>query len=271
MSIRRGEATINTLEQRFRHLAIPNLLRWLAILQVLSWGLSLFSPTFIEWLTFDRELILAGQAWRFISWIFIPVSDFVLWVLIAAMFMFFISDSIENAWGAFRVNLYVLSGLFMVAALGLLLPDFPFKTSIMRTASFSSSFLAFCALFPNQVINLMMVIPVKAKWLGWANLALLIANITMSPTPGFAGITALVATLPFCLVFLPGFAADMKQSSEAAVRRHKFQSDVSAGGGETFHLCSQCSATEVSNPEKEFRVTSEGEEICLECLEKKRV
>ena len=36
---------------------------------------------------------------------------------------------------------------------------------------FSSAFLAFATIFPEQVINLFGVIPIKAKWLGWVDAA----------------------------------------------------------------------------------------------------
>ncbi len=268
MGSQRGEEIVNSMERKFGHLAIPNLLRWLAIFQVLTFGLSLLSPPLVEWMTFESNKIFSGEVWRVFSWVFLPVSYNLLIVIIAAMFLFFISDSIENAWGSFKVNIFVLSSFFLVAGLCLVLPQYAQNNGLMRMASFSCYFLAFCSLFPNQVIHLMMVIPIKAKWLGWANLAILIASISNSYSLGFSILITLVGLLPFLLVFLPTFIADMKNSSETAMRRQKFQSDVDSATGDTFHLCSKCAATEVSDPEKEFRVTSSGEEYCIECLDK---
>jgi hypothetical protein len=50
---------------------------------------------------------------------------------------------------------------------------------------------------------------------------------------------------------------------QTANRRARFQS---AQTSEALHRCETCGATEISDPEAEFRVTATGQEFCLDHL-----
>ena len=105
-----------------------------------------------------------------------------LFVLIAALFMFFINDAVEAAWGSFRLNVYVISTIFCLTCVGLLIGS----GQLLVFVFYSSVFLAFASLYPEQIIHLMMIIPIKAKWLGWANVFMIGAVIATS-SPGISG------------------------------------------------------------------------------------
>jgi hypothetical protein len=77
------------------------------------------------------------------------------------------------------------------------------------------------------------------------------------------GIIVIVGMLPYLVTFVPGFIRDYRQQALATVRRHRFEADTA--GGESFHDCESCGATEKTHPEREFRVTAEGKEYCSEC------
>lgn len=182
MIYEKGNRLLDQLERRFGRLALPRILRWIAGFQVLTWALSLLSPAFLQSIDFDQSAILGGEVWRLITWVIYPTSDFVLFVIIAAMFTFFINDSLEAEWDSFRLNVYVLSSVAVLSATGML----PFLGEIgflLSTLFYSNVFLAFASLFPDQVIHLFGLIPIKAKWLGWANAALLAALILTSAAP----------------------------------------------------------------------------------------
>ncbi|HRQ90090.1 MAG TPA: hypothetical protein PLA50_14925, partial [Bacteroidia bacterium] len=59
-----GNRILDRLERAFGGFALPNVLRWVAGFQLFTWLLSLFSPEFLGWITYDREAILSGQIWR---------------------------------------------------------------------------------------------------------------------------------------------------------------------------------------------------------------
>ena len=257
-----GNRVINELEKRFGNFALPKVLRWIAGFQVLSWALSLISPEFLDWIIFDRNAILSGQVWRLLTWVLFPASDFVLFVIIAAMFMFFINDSLESEWESFRLNLYVFGTLICLSLAGLM-PVAAGAGMLLNSIFYSAVFLAFASLFPNQIIHLFGIIPIKAKWLGWVNAAFLGAIILTSAYPFIVGIIVLLGLLPFLLTFVPGFITAYRQQTEVAVRRHRFEKEIS--GGEAFHDCETCGATEKTHPEREFRVAADGNEYCSEC------
>lgn len=257
-----GNRVIDRLENRIGHLALPKILRWIAGFQVFSWALSKFSEDFLGWIVFDRHAVLSGQVWRLFTWVLFPASDSVLFVLIAALFMFFINDGLESRWDSFRLNLYVIISAFFISLAGLI-PGPTGGALLLNSLFYSVIFLAFASLFPNQIIHLFAIIPIKAKWLGWANAAFLGAMILTSPSlPAVAGIV-LIGMTPFLVTFVPGFIRSHRERTEATVRRHRFQCETSST--DSFHECESCGATEKTHPEREFRVTSEGREYCSEC------
>lgn len=262
MIYEKGNRLLDQLERRFGRLALPRILRWIAGFQVLTWALSLLSPDFRDLIEFKQSAILSGEVWRLVTWVVYPTSDFVLFVIIAAMFMFFINDSLEAEWDSFRLNVYVFASVLILSATGMLpfLGDIGF---LLSTLFYSNVFLAFASLFPNQVIHLFGLIPIKAKWLGWANAAILAAMVLTSMAPLIMAGIALIGLLPYLVTFVPGFADSYRRESTAKVRRQKFDRDTVIST--TFHECATCGATEKTHPEREFRVAADGEEYCDSC------
>ncbi len=109
-----------------------------------------------------------------------------------------------------------------------------------------------------------LIIPIKVKWLGFANAALLFGLVILSGAPVLFGIIAFFGLIPYLLVFGPRFF----QSVKAARRRSQFLADTNAASSGAFHVCVACEATDETHPDREFRVTADGEEYCEECLEK---
>ena len=56
---------------------IPNLMKFIVIGNVLVYFLDMFSRGYVSWLfSFSSPLILQGQIWRIISFIFVPTSGY---------------------------------------------------------------------------------------------------------------------------------------------------------------------------------------------------
>ena len=62
-----GNRILDRMEASFGRLALPQILRWIAGFQAMSWGLSLFSREYLEFIAFDRGAILSGQASFFLG------------------------------------------------------------------------------------------------------------------------------------------------------------------------------------------------------------
>jgi len=102
---------LDKLERRFGFLSIPGLIRIVIGFTVLVYVLVYFNRGFELFLTLDPVLILRGQVWRLVTYIFLPQTFSPLWVLLALWFLWFIGEGLERAWGPFRLTLYFVVGM----------------------------------------------------------------------------------------------------------------------------------------------------------------
>jgi hypothetical protein len=77
-----------------------------------------------------------------------------------------------------------------------------------------------------------------------------------------------VAYVNYLLFFGPTFLRHTAESRRIATRRAKFE--IAKRPEETLHRCHACARTEVSNPDLEFRVSSDGHEYCAAHLPAKK-
>ena len=153
---------LNRLERKYGRYGIPNLTNILVAGQILVLAIELFVDRTISfWLGLSRSLLLQGQVWRVISFIFIPFSGgSILSVVLGIYFTWFIGSALENEWGDFRFNLYILLGMVGAVAACLL-------TGYADTYCLSLSLLlAFAMLYPEVQVLLFFVIPIRVKYFG---------------------------------------------------------------------------------------------------------
>ena len=140
---------------------------------------------------------------------------------------------------------------------------------LMSFTFFSAMVFGVASFIPNYVIQLMLVIPIKLKWLAWIDVAFLVSRVAPNPIPHINTLLVVFSLLPFLVGIFPTILANLRNEANASMRRAKFQRD--AGGGTAFHTCHLCGITDEKDPNMEFRVSSEdGEEYCLPCREKKK-
>ena len=119
------------LDQKFRWLAIPGLIRIIAILQAAFFVVMIFNPAGIGLIYANWPLVLEGEVWRIFSFVLIPPVPYnggdlvfpVFWMLITVMVSFLISDVLEQAWGVTRTTIFVLS---LMLCQGVLFPILAF-------------------------------------------------------------------------------------------------------------------------------------------------
>src|SRR4051795_10118050 len=102
---------LDKLERRFGFLGIPGLIRIVIGFTALVYVLVYLNRGFESFLTLDPALILRGQVWRLVTYIFLPQTFSPLMVVLALWFLWFIGDGLERAWGAFRLTLYFFLGM----------------------------------------------------------------------------------------------------------------------------------------------------------------
>ncbi len=253
---------LDSLERRFGRFAIPGLLRIVVALTALVYLLTFLNPAFLSVLTLDPARILHGEVWRLVTYIFIPRSIGQpgstmqpLWLLLALWFLLFIGDRLEHSWGAFRLNLY-----FLVGMIGTTVAAFLFGAQFSNAMLASSLFFAFANFYPDEVIYVLFILPVKVKWLAWISAALLLLGFITAPNSYRMALIAAFAN--YFIFFGPDLLRAARNRQEVASRRRRFE-ESARPDEETLHHCANCGATELTHPSLEFRVARDGEEYCL--------
>ena len=152
---------LNRLERKIGRFALPNLMFFIVICQFAVFAAQLIFPEkdLVGLLMLDRGAIINGQVWRLISFIFIPPSSSIIFMVFSLYFYYMIGSSLESQWGSFKFNVYYLMGM-----IGTIAAAFITGYGINTYLNFSL-FFAFAVLFPNYEISLFFIVPIKVKYL----------------------------------------------------------------------------------------------------------
>src|SRR6266487_4453638 len=167
---------LDKLERRFGFLGIPGLPRILVGFAALVFGLTWLLPGFTSMLTLDPVRIRQGEVWRLITYIFIPQTLSPLWLLFALWFLWWVGEGVERGWGSFRLTLY-----FLVGMVGTTVAAFFFGSNFSNGMLIASLFFAFARFYPDEVIYILFILPVKIKWLAWVFAAFLLLGFVLRP------------------------------------------------------------------------------------------
>lgn len=267
---------INKLERKFGRYAIHNLIQYVIILYALGAVLTLVNPAFYwTFLSLDIGMVLQGQIWRLVTFIIqpYPIGEGIniIFFLFEMYLYFMIGRSLENAWGAFRFNLYYLAGiLFNVIAAVLIYSIFGIPYLVGLTYINRSMFLAFAALYPNVQFLLFYIIPIKVKWLGYLYAAYILLDVVKYAWAGniIMAVSIIVAIMNFLIFFM--YSRNFKKLSPAQYKRKAaYKKHVKMAAGVTRHKCSVCGRTEQEDESLEFRFCSRCDgnyEYCMEHL-----
>ena len=257
---------LDKLEKRLGFLAIPNVVSTLIVAQLFIYGTMLTGRIDLEGLLLIPKAVLGGEWWRLASFLIAP--PYVPMTLFQGLFLAFfwyilwmMSNSLEEEWGIFRLNIYLLTCVVLAVA-GAFVGQVISPTGTIFVAP---RFLYFCVFFafatfnPNIEFLVMFVIPMKVKWMAWILLASGVIAFLSMPTIGHR--LAFIAPFFGYVLF---FKDSFKQSMKSRQRRAQFESDRSQAADVALHTCEQCGASDRSNPERDFRYKSvENDMICL--------
>ena len=154
---------LKLLERRLGWLAIPQISILLVTLQAVGFLFIMSNPAWSLQLALLPDAVLAGEYWRVITFLALPLSMSPLWLFFALWFIYSIVNSLESEWGSFRTTFYVLISILLTIGFSLL-TGYP----VLSVKHFEASlFLAAAMLFPEMEIRLFFAIPAKLKWMGW--------------------------------------------------------------------------------------------------------
>lgn len=288
---------ISTFFIRNWNKGIPNLMLYIAIGNVIVYLLSIIdqSGMAISVLRFEPALILQGQVWRLITVVFLHVAASGN-TLLSAIFIFsyvWIGRYAEQLWGTCKFNVYYFLGLLVLDLIALL-----GGSSFVPNDFHMTLFLIFAIAAPTAQIRLWGIIPLKAKYLAWFDIAITVINVVQNLSAyraflaSFSVLVSVLLPLIPLIYFLIFVRSDAKYLLPDSLNRTKTQKNFrnyqnqqraktrqygNANWADNYrgpsgekpyrHKCTVCGRTDTSNPELEFRYCSRCNGYHCYCME----
>ena len=193
---------LNALERKLYRYNIPPIMKYIVftmggvfVLDLLLGATTAYTRqiNLLAYLTLDIPMVLRGQVWRLVTWLFVPQQTSMLWMLLSLYFYYMIGTTLENRWGARRFLIYYVIGALANIAGAFIAHALTGYGYGVNTYLYFSLFLAFAALYPDMQFMLFFFLPVKAKWLAAIDLLyFLLAIITGDANMRLAAIASLV-------------------------------------------------------------------------------
>ncbi len=165
---------LNKMQRKFGRYAIPNLMMHITILNAIIYVAAyvLGQSQIINYLVMDPSLVLKGQVWRILTFVIVPPAANILTAALMLYFYYFIGRVLENAWGAFKFNVYYFAGLLISAIVSVI-----FQVPISGTFLNMSLYFAFAMMYPDMQVLLFFILPIKIKYLAWLNAAAYLVSL----------------------------------------------------------------------------------------------
>jgi membrane associated rhomboid family serine protease len=247
---RGGMSWIKRLERFLEPVAVPNLTLYLVAGQTffyLTFMLGLLDPVrFI----YVPELVLEGQVWRLVTFVFMPPATSWIFIAFALYFLFFTGRTLEEQWGVVRYNLFVLTGYVLTVGLSFITPG-AVGTNVFIAGSI---FLAFAYLYPDFVLYIFLILPVKIKWMALVTWVIYAYSFF---TGGVATKLSVVASVGNFLLF---FGRDLWLDAKTGRRRMQAQAArlrEASTEQEPRHRCHVCGKDSNQYPQMDFRYCSQ--------------
>ncbi|MCR5426268.1 MAG: hypothetical protein K6E81_05530 [Lachnospiraceae bacterium] len=279
-------------ERKLGKYAIPNLTLLLILGYAVGYVIMFLdrNQTFFNFLMLDPYKILHGQVWRLVTWLLIPPNESNLFFVLLMLYCCYsIGTLLERTWGTWKYNVFIWGGVGMTvvaAFIGLLVAFLMYgsdqlalveQMNLVYWRAFGtyyinvSIYIGFAMTYPDSMVRLFFLIPVKMKWLGVLDVVYLGYLLVIGDL--FTKL-AVVAALLNCLIFwLINFRR--MRSPKQVIRYQQFKKKVqereetARRNGGALHKCCICGRTDKTNPELEFRFCSKcngNYEYCAEHL-----
>lgn len=240
----------DSLERKIGNFYIRNLMMYIIFFNALIYVM-MYTPLgrgSILNLVLVPDLVLKGEIWRLITFIFIPPMASPIFIAFTLYFYYIAGNSLERELGGFKFNIYYLIGVLSTIIIS-------FLTNTPATAAYInlSLFLAFAKVDPNHEVLFLFIIPVKVKYLAALNWILIIWNlITVNSIGG--KLLVLAPIINYLIFFGKDIVKGTVSTSKNHYRKKNFESKMKAP--DFRHRCEVCGITEVDDPNMEFRYCS---------------
>lgn len=279
---------------RNRNKGIPNLMLYIVfgcgVVSVLS---LLGYSSLYELLRFDKNLILQGQVWRLVTYIFTMSGGNILMTLIVLYCTYSLGRAVEYNWGTLKFNLYYLVGIVLMdvyamifdgstlvydfsAGAGALIPSgiMGYYSAYMMFFLHLSLVLCYATMYPEAQFVIFFIIPIKARFMSLIYLGFTLFEVVRLTVPIVYlphNLFPLVALLNYFLFFGSDIVNLLPTSWRVKRKRPQSSHPTSPARGEPIpfrskkvdsskqnysHRCTVCGRTDVSDPQLEFRYCS---------------
>jgi len=252
---------LDKLEKRIGKFCIRNLMIYIIAMNAVVFLMAYLFPelNIVSRLALVPELVLKGEVWRLVTFLFIPMSFHPFWIIFTLYFYYMIGTSLEHEWGAFKFNVYYFIGVLGTIA-GAFLGGLGTSTFLNLSLIF-----AFAYLFPNYQIMIFFFFPVKIKYLALFYAAGLVFTFALMPIVGL--ITVLGSAVNFILFFWKDIYYRIRFNRKAYMNQKEFKEKIPKI--HVMHRCTICGITDVEDRKMDFRycVDCEGDyEYCMDHL-----
>lgn len=267
---------MSKFERMFGKFAIPNLTFLMIMGYAVGYIIERVNINFMHLLTLDPQQIMHGQVWRLFTWLIAPPSDEnnLFFILILLLFTYSIGTAMERTLGTYRYNVFIWTGVFLTIVASFVCWGFvelvyqdnelngffwaTFMSSgadlLFNTYYISLSvFLAYAVFYPDAQVLLMLIIPVKVKWIGWLDAGLMIYLMIFSTI--FDRFIIGAALLNF-LIFYLRIRRTPKVNIKQVKRKVVYKAQVATNSPIKKHKCAICGQSDQDNPDLEFRFCS---------------
>ena len=209
---------IYRLERKLgRNFGVTNLMIYITATMLAVYALEFVGVIGLRWhMLFWRDLVLAGEVWRIITFVFIPPLDGnPLFVLLALFVAYHIGTDLEGAWGKALFTMYFVFGVIGAIIAG-------FITGVGDNAYlFLSILLAYCYLNPDATFLLFFILPIKAKYIAIFNWALYILAFIIGDLS--SRVALIFSLINFFIFFGPDVWKTIQRNYNSSRRKRRYQ------------------------------------------------
>ena len=244
-------------------LGIPGLMRYIVGANAVIYLLSLFARGgSLNFLCMDPASVLRGELWRIVTYVLLPTNGGIF-LVISLFFYYWLGESLERLWGSTKFTVYYVSGTLLTALASLLAYLIDGISVPIYGAVYVNTalFLAFALNYPDAMVNIYFLIPVKMKWLAALEGILYALSVVTAIAARMWGqaLMPIVALLNLFVFFTPDFLrkADRVKAHTRpqAVQFRRAVKEQQRQKG-YHHKCSVCGRTDTDYPDLQFRYCS---------------
>jgi hypothetical protein len=235
---------LDRLEKKLGRYALPNITVYLIAGQTVFYVLYMMRKLDPSQTLLSADRLMQGEWWRLLTFPFDPPVMNLVFAFFAWYLFYMMGSALEELWGTFRYNIFLLVGYLLTVAVSFLTPAYPVSNAFIG----GSVFLAFAFLFPDFQLLLFFVLPVRIKWLAlltWLYYGYLFL---------FGGWPTRFLVLSSVGNFLLFFARDIVVNVKYGRRQMvKKMSQTVRRDDQPFHRCTVCGITDKTHPKMDFR------------------